>query len=732
MSHRLNEIAKAVLNGFQQHLEGFAESPLEISEAIRLASLTYVLSSVQQDCEYSFSHLSYEAEKSEINQRYVSKLSQDALETFTYPMPKELDTNDLVRLLGLIYSYGCYSLPRTYNKGTSRKLLGAFSTPVQLADYIVSQTIYPFLNELASSASSKGLSSLQKLLSLKTLDPACGTGVFLVSAMHFYMEAMKTGIKNANEGGVSRRQLRNAGIMDFSQAIRQNMFGVDIDSGALEVTDVSLRLLAQTSPGNLDGSGLGQSLKQGNSLISLRGFKGNADHKKFFSDAGSRSPFEWHKEFGEILDNGGFDFIVMNPPYERLKPNLAEFFRERLLSGEREIHLDNFSNHRERLREDVNYFRKSGEYHLGNMYAIDTHRLFVERALQLTAHNGIIGFVVPSTILGDLSSRTLRKSIIAENRLLGIDEFTENSRLFDDVTQSVSVMTLKRGGTTKSFLVRFNLNGLEDTRVRMPIRISATKIGRTFGKSFNIPHVDKVGWNLLSKLHNHPSIGSIDRLVVRRGELDLTMNRDCITTSATDFRLIRGSDISRYSLYERSIAGVDFVDVQKLRKSLGNSSRAKHIGKPRIAGQQVSNRSQRWRLKFTLVPTDAILGNSCNYIVEGKKSSESDRYYLLGVLNSELMNWRFGLTNTNNHVSIHELTQLPIPGFDTPISNSLKSLLIKGVKQYKTNRTSPRIESIVFALYGFSVKEAQSVLAMRSTPESEASEILHELNTLIN
>jgi adenine-specific DNA-methyltransferase len=722
VSHRLNEIAEAVLNGFQQHLEGLADSPLEMSEAIRLASLSYVLSSVQQDCEYSFSHLSYEAEKSEANQSYVSKLSQEALETFTYPMPKELATDDLVRLLGLIYSHGCYSLPRIYNKGTSRKLLGAFSTPVQLADYIVSQTICPFLNELASSASSKGLSSLQKLVSLKTLDPACGTGVFLVSAMHAYIKAMKTGIKNAIEGGVSRRELRTAGILDFSQAVRRNMFGVDIDSGALEVTDVSLRLLAQTSPGNLDGSGLGQSLKQGNSIISLRGLNGNANHKRFFSDTGSRIPFEWHKEFGEILDNGGFDFLVMNPPYERLKPNLAEFLRERLLTGEREIHLDNFSKHKERLREDVTYFRESGEYRLGNTHTIDTHRLFVERALQLTAQDGNIGFVVPSTILGDLSSRTLRKSIISENCLLGIDEFSENSRLFDDVTQSVSVMTLKRGGTTKSFLVRFNLNDLEDTHVRVPIKISATKIERTFKQSFII----------LSKLDNHPSIGSTNSLVVRRGELDLTMNRDCITTSATDFRLIRGSDISRYSLNKRSIADVDFVDVQKLRMSLGKSSRAKHIGKPRIAGQQVSNRSQRWRLKFASIPTDVILGNSCNYIVESKDSRESNRFYLLGILNSELMNWRFSLTNTNNHVSIYELTQLPIPGFDTSISNNLGSLLIKEVKQNKTNRLSPRIESTVFALYGFNVNEAQSVLAIRSTPESEASEILHELDSLIN
>ncbi|MHA2397245.1 MAG: Eco57I restriction-modification methylase domain-containing protein, partial [Candidatus Thorarchaeota archaeon] len=126
-------------------------------------------------------------------------------------------------------------------------------------------------------------------------------------------------------------------------------------------------------------------------LISLKGLNGVADHGSFFTDAASRSPFEWHDEFGYILDKGGFDFIVMNPPYERLKPNLAEFLRERLLTGEREIHMENFSKHKERLSEDVRYFRNSGEYQLGNRYSIDTHRLFIERTLQLTREESNIG-----------------------------------------------------------------------------------------------------------------------------------------------------------------------------------------------------------------------------------------------------------------------------------------------------------------------------------------------------
>jgi len=732
VSPGLEETARLIVSGFHQGLAGSSQNSLEISEAVRLAGLTYVLASRQMNDEYVFSHLSYQAEKNGISQRTISNLIKEGLEDFSYPLSREIDSIELVTLLGIIHSLGCYSLPLSYNEGTSQKPLGAFYTPPMIADYIVSLTLSPTLDKLASRALTEGLAPIEKILSLRTIDPACGAGVFLASAMCAYDSALRIGIKNAIAGGTSRRTLRAAGVLNYSQIIRQNMFGVDVDSGALEVTDVSLRLLSQTDPSNLGPSGLDKSLKKGNSLISLKGMSGTDNHGRFFEDVVSRSPFEWHHEFGDILRNGGFDFVVMNPPYERLKPNLAEFLRERLLTGERDIHLENFSEHKERLREDVRYFRESGEYQFSNKYTIDTHRLFVERSLQLTSEGSKIGFIVPSTILGDISSHALRSSIINDNNLLSIDDFPETSRLFDGVTQSVSVVTLERGGKTKSFLARFGLNDLDETRSRNQIRISADKIERVVGPSLSIPQVNNVGWKLISKLHDHPSISSLDWLSVKRGELDLTLNRDCITSNTTEFRLIRGSNISRYSLIERSGKDIEFVDIDKLKKSLGTSSRAEHIGHPRIACQQVSNRTQRWRLKFASIPFDVVLANSCNYIIDIGKSSKSRQLFLLGVLNSELMNWRFGLTNTNNHVSTRELTQLPIAVPGTSLSKELYSLLVKELKRRKTSGMVPRIEALVFSLYGFNSKETRDILRMRSTPEDETNAIVYELKNIKN
>jgi Alw26I/Eco31I/Esp3I family type II restriction m6 adenine DNA methyltransferase len=681
------------------------------------------------DDPYHFSHLSYEAERLGVSQRTVSKMVDDILETFSHPLPMNLHSNALVGLLGMIHSLGCYSLPLTYNEGTSQKPLGAFYTPPQVADYIVSLTLSPTLDQLASNASSDGLAPLEEILSRRTLDPACGTGVFLVSAMKVYADAMRKGIQNALDSGTSRHTLKQAGVIDFLEIIRSNMFGVDIDSGALEVTDVSLRLLSMSSDNELHTSSLGRSLKRGNSLISLKGLNGAADHRHFFADASSRSPFEWHDEFRSILDSGGFDFVLMNPPYERLKPNLAEFLRERLLTGEREIHMENFSKHKERLSEDVEYFRKSGEYQIGNRYSIDTHRLFIERTLQLTSDGSKIGFIVPSTILGDISAQPLRTSIILENQLLTVDDFPESSRLFEGVTQSVSVLTLQRGKKTKSFLARFGLNDIDDAISRNHIRIPADKIEKVVGSSLSIPQVNKVGWNLISKLHQQPSISSLDWIDVKRGELDLTLNRDCITSETTDFSLIRGSNITRYSLIERNSGKSEFVDIDRLRKKLGRSGRAEHIDMPRLACQQVSNRTQRWRLKFASIPSGVVLANSCNYVVLPTRSGKSHHLSLLGLLNSELLNWRFSLTNTNNHVSTRELTQLPIAD---STESELRSKMVREVGRVKRNVVSPMIEAITFALYGFSVKDAKTVLDMRSTPKNETESIAEDLQSLIS
>jgi hypothetical protein len=409
---------------------------LEKTEAVRLAGLTYVVS---DKMDYEFSKLSFEAERLGVSTAGLSDVVHSSLDSYKGPDLTALSASARTTLLGLIHSIGCYQLPVQYNPGTSQRPLGAFYTPHRIADYIVSLTLTPTLERLANSVSKRGITALEETMSLRTLDPACGTGVFLMSALSAYINAMKRGISLARSSGVSKGEMHDAGLLNYFRDLRYNLYGVDVDAGALEVTDISLGLLSGIS----NDSTLGSCLRKGNSLVSLKGLQGNQNHVHFFSDPESRQPFEWADEFEEVMTNGGFDFIVMNPPYERLKPNLAEFLRERISSGDREIRLQEFDTYKDVLKEDLHYFRKSGEYQLGNRYTIDVHRLFIERAIQLARKGGHIGFIVPSTILGDLSAHPIRKSILLENELKIVNDFPETSRLFEGVTQSVSVLSFQ-------------------------------------------------------------------------------------------------------------------------------------------------------------------------------------------------------------------------------------------------------------------------------------------------
>jgi len=212
--------------------------------------------------------------------------------------------------------------------------------------------------------------------------------------------------------------------------------------------------------------------------------------------------------------------------------------------------------------------------------------------------------------------------------------------------------------------------------------------------------------------------------LIRRGELDLTNNKIAITSNMTDTPLVRGSHISRYSLVEGRHKS-EFVKMNKFKKSLESSSRSEHINMDRIACQQVSNMGQRWRLKFARVKSGSVLANSCNYIVVNGKNKSTDLDYYLGILNSELLNWRFQISNFNNHVSIRELQNLPI--VKPPENDKITTSLVGAVKTSEF----VDVEANVFLLYGFSIKQAKSILEYRKTPVEEKKAILHSLSQLV-
>lgn len=138
----------------------------------------------------------------------------------------------------------------------------------------------------------------------------------------------------------------------------------------------------------------------------------------------------------------------------------------------------------------------------------------------------------------------------------------------------------------------------------------------------------------------------------RRGELDLSLCKEYVTSSQTPYRLVRGNMIGDTEV--KDING-EFV-LESFIPTRSKDYCTFDFNRKRLICQQISNGGLRRRLKFIFCAPSDILGNSCNYI----SSDEETLAKLHLILNSSVLNWRFKITSSNNHINNYELDELPI------------------------------------------------------------------------
>ena len=176
-----------------------------------------------------------------------------------------------------------------------------------------------------------------------------------------------------------------------------HIFGVDIDSHAVEVTKLSL--LLKVLEGETDETigaqlrlfqaralpDLDANIRCGNSLISSDLHESH-DTLGLDQDSLDRlNPFDWKDEFPSIMAAGGFSAIIGNPPYV-LMQNAAPPAQEAYLS----------------------------EHYLSARYKIDTYHVFIERSVELLRKGGRLGFITPSSFLLNRHAMALRELLLDE------------------------------------------------------------------------------------------------------------------------------------------------------------------------------------------------------------------------------------------------------------------------------------------------------------------------------
>jgi len=304
------------------------------------------------------------------------------------------------------------NLMSSLTASSKRKTAGVYYTPDHVVRGMVANSLGQYLANLESQflttyglkedISDKSFEKRQRqaylkyqeaLQQIRVLDPACGSGAFLVAAYDYLLA------ENQRVAGILGPDLM--GTDEFIRPILQkNLFGVDINEESVEITKLSLWLKSANKGQkltNLDGS-----IQCGDSLVS--------------SDAFSSNSFDWDSRFQEVMDEGGFDVVLGNPPYV-----------------DSELMVKSNPDLRRHIAEQ--YETASGNW--------DLYVPFYQRGLDLTKPGGFCSMIIPNkSLIADYAS-TLRSYISRHGSLNAVADLMADSVFEVDVYPVV--LTVNKG-----------------------------------------------------------------------------------------------------------------------------------------------------------------------------------------------------------------------------------------------------------------------------------------------
>jgi type I restriction-modification system DNA methylase subunit len=368
-------------------------------------------------------------EKTEVDSEIVARIIERL-----YP-PKSPYRFDVigVELLGSIYERYLGSTirvtarqVRVEEKPEVRHAGGVYYTPQYIVDYVVKETVGKIIE-------GKTPKQIEKI---RILDPACGSGSFLIGAFQYLIDYHVRYLSEhpqearvhplfpdllKDENGEYRLSVIRKG-----RILRNNLYGVDIDPQAVEITMMSLYLKALEGERTILPSGhqylpeLKYNIRCGNSLIGPE----VKEQGTLFGDADRDriNAFDWHAAFPEIFKLGGFDAVIGNPPYIRVQtlqewaPFEVEFYKRHYTAA------------------------SSGNY--------DIYVVFVEKGLSLLRSQGKLGYILPHKFFNAKYGEPLRALITKGSHLSEIVHFGDQ-QVFEGATNYTCLLFLEKDGKRK-------------------------------------------------------------------------------------------------------------------------------------------------------------------------------------------------------------------------------------------------------------------------------------------
>ncbi len=566
-----------------------------------------------------------------------------------------------------------------------RKAGGVYYTPQYIVNYIVKDTVGKMIEKKTP----------KQIAKMRFADIASGSGSFLITVFETLLDYHKQYYQQNPE------QARKDGCILYEGAYRlslkqkqriltNNIYGVDIDQQAVEVTQLSLylKLLEDETTATANDTwvlfkeqllpDLNKNIVCGNSLIGTD----ILDSKLFgYEEEKKIKPMDFENVFPEVMNKGGFDAIVGNPPYGA---ELDEIEKKYLLN----------------------------RY---NIQTTDTAALFIDKSNYLLKGAGFIGYIIPKPFLfADTWNEIRNKFILNIKTIVDVGKVWRKVKLeqiiyiqiknkkFDEYSSGVrkdkdirTDLKIKKSLCKQFGLLLSNINSQE---IELGLKI------KTAGKSFS------------------------EFCFIKRG-MDI---QDYLIPKNYFKEIYRSKSIGRYEL-KQSMEGISKASYNELTNAI------EYMKKPKIVIQNivahVMNPKDHIILMATIDQNGIIgLGSVGNiYLIEQKLNEK----FIVALLNSKLFSWYayrfiYGKAIRTMRFDQHHLNKLSLPkiNFETISQNihyknminfvdqlleakkQLRQAKTEGDKNYlerKCERIDKEIDELVYQLYGLTEEEIKIV-----------------------
>ena len=593
-----------------------------------------------------------------------------------------------------------------------RKAGGVYYTPQYIVDYIVKNTV----GKLIDGKTPKEISKI------KILDPACGSGSFLIGAFHYLLDYHKDYYSENGKPSKGKKDnpLTPDGHLTTSEKKRillNNIYGVDLDANAVEVSKLSL--LLKCLEGETEASinqqfklfnervlpTLDENIKSGNSIIDIDIYDSQLD----FGQERKIKPFEWKHAFHEIFKTNGFDAVIGNPPYVLLSP---EIFSE----------------------SERKYFEKYSV----NQYKGDLYHLFIEKGLSLLKSGGLLSYIMPSNWMTQLFTENLRKRILFGSKVIEILHL--DYKVFEQADVFTAIVLLENAPLDNSHKIKLiaGLKGKPDSQKLFFEK--QTTFQNTAGYIIDLRSLNHEGKLVQRILKQYKPLAQVARASLgcqaynsskhTKEQIQNRVFHSPIKINEQYLEELAGSDVSRYTIKRKKGQYIKYGSWLHDYRSMD------WLTGPRILVREITGKAPN---KIQACYTELTY---CNYKtilnVNPSDATTFNMKYLCGVLNSKFMSFIFSHTSNKieaasfPRLSVGDLKKLPIKEIDfanklekschDEIENHVHNLMALQIEkesninpskidqiEYRIRYSEEKIDKIVYQLYGLSTSEIEIV-----------------------